>query len=754
MEVETNPPVEQEQEIPAPSRRMAGRVGFLLLALMAAAVGALAGLLLVYSTDLPQIGELEHYRPSSITELYDDQGREIGSFALQRRVIVAYEDIPKVLRDAVISIEDKDFERHWGVDVWRVLGAAYRDIRYGGRVQGASTLTMQLSRNLFLTFDKNYGRKIQEVMLAIQIERRFTKQQIFTMYANQIFLGNGAYGFEAGSEFYFSKHAKDLALEEAALLAALPKGPSVYSPLRYPERALHRRNIVINAMLEDGKITADEAISAKAAPLRLHQQSSPNSVAPYFIEEVRRYLEAKYGTEEVHEGGLRVYTSLNLEYQKAANRAVLDGLAAYEHRHGWKGNLQNVFERGQTVSSYANPDWDQPIETASYVHGIVSGVRPGAATVKLGKIGGEVAPKDIAWTKAKDPADLLKVGDLVYVHVLEVPLQKADGAIPPLHLALEQESGVQGALMAIENSTGDVQALFGGRDFDESKFDRATQALRQVGSSFKPYVYTAAVDQGAKPDDTILDAPITLSSASGVWTPHNYDDKFEGLITLRHALAESRNIPAVKLAEKVGMPTVISYVHKFGITSKIEPYLPVALGAAEVTLQEQVSAYSTFPNDGVRAKPRFIRKVVDYDGHVLEENYPEVKDVIGVDTARTMTELLEGVVQHGTAAAAGAKLKHALGGKTGTTNDFTDAWFIGFSPSITCGVWIGFDEKKSLGNKEAGALAALPVWEDFMRVAVADHPQESFPGTPPQQSPVIKAQTAAGRPQAAGSVAR
>ena len=755
MEVETNPPVEQEQEIPAPSRRMAGRVGFLLLALMAAAVGALAGLLLVYSTDLPQIGELEHYRPSSITELYDDQGREIGSFALQRRVIVAYEDIPKVLRDAVISIEDKDFERHWGVDVWRVLGAAYRDIRYGGRVQGASTLTMQLSRNLFLTFDKNYGRKIQEVMLAIQIERRFTKQQIFTMYANQIFLGNGAYGFEAGSEFYFSKHAKDLALEEAALLAALPKGPSVYSPLRYPERALHRRNLVINAMLEDGKITADEAMRAKAAPLRLHQQSSPNSVAPYFIEEVRRYLEAKYGTEEVHEGGLRVYTSLNLEYQKAANRAVLDGLAAYEHRHGWKGNLQNVFERGQTVSSYANPDWDQPIETASYVHGIVSGVRPGAATVKLGKIGGEVTPKDIAWTKAKDPADLLKVGDLVYVHVLEVPLQKADGVTPPLHLALEQESGVQGALMAIENSTGDVQALFGGRDFDESKFDRATQALRQVGSSFKPYVYTAAVDQGAKPDDTILDAPITFSSASGVWTPHNYDDKFEGVITLRHALAESRNIPAVKLAEKVGMPTVISYVHKFGITSKIEPYLPVALGAAEVTLQEQVSAYSTFPNDGVRVKPRFIRKVVDYDGHVLEENYPEVKDVIGVDTARTMTELLEGVVQHGTAAAAGAKLKHALGGKTGTTNDFTDAWFIGFSPSITCGVWIGFDEKKSLGNKEAGALAALPVWEDFMRIAVADHPQESFPGTPPQQqSPVIKAQTAAGRPQAVGSVAR
>jgi penicillin-binding protein 1A len=329
----------------------------------------------------------------------------------------------------------------------------------------------------------------------------------------------------------------------------------------------------------------------------------------------------------------------------------------------------------------------------------------------------------------------------VYVHVLEAPAPRADGNSQPIPIALEQESGVQGALMTIENSTGDVKALVGGRDFDESKFDRATQALRQVGSSFKPYVYTAAVDEGAKPDDTILDAPISFPNPSGVWAPHNYDNKYEGVITLRHALAESRNIPAVKLAEKVGMPTVISYVHKFGITSKIEPYLPVALGAAEVTLQEQVSAYSTFPNDGVRVTPRFIRKVVDYDGHVLEENYPEVKDVIGVDTARTMTELLAGVIQHGTAASAGAKLKHALGGKTGTTNDFTDAWFIGFSPSITCGVWVGFDEKKSLGNKEAGALAALPIWEDFMRFAIQDHPDEIFPGTQPQPPQVIRAKS-------------
>src|SRR6185437_6162002 len=337
---------------------------------------------------------------------------------------------------------------------------------------------------------------------------------------------------------------------------------------------------------------------------------------------------------------------------------------------------------------------------------------------------------------------------LVYVRVVEMPTQRGDLPGAAVHIALEQESGVQGALMAMENSTGDVKALVGGRDFDESKFDRATQALRQTGSSFKPYVYTAAVDEGAKPDDTILDAPVKFPTGAGVWSPHNYDNRFEGEITLRHALADSRNIPAVKLAQKVGMDTVIAYAHKFGITTRLEPYLPVALGAAEVTLQEQVSAYNTFPNDGVRVTPRFIRKVMDYDGHVLEENYPQVKDVVSVQTARTMTSLLETVVQYGTAAHAGAMLKHALGGKTGTTNDFTDAWFIGFSPAITCGAWVGFDEKKSLGAKETGAQAALPIWEAYMQSEIAENPGESFPGDVPSPPPVLKAEAASGHPLA------
>ncbi|MGH9531490.1 MAG: transglycosylase domain-containing protein, partial [Terriglobales bacterium] len=312
--------------------RLVGRVAFAFLLLVAAILGAVGGLLIVYSTDLPEVGELEHYRPSSITEVYDDQGRPVGSFAVQRRVIASYEDFAPVLRDAVLSIEDKDFEKHWGINFYRVLGAAYQDIRAGTRAQGASTLTMQLSRNLFLSNERSFRRKFQEVVLSMQIERRFTKPQIFTMYSNQIFLGHGVYGFEAGSQFYFNKRARDLKVEEAALLAALPKAPNAYSPISNPERATRRRNLVINAMLEDGKITVEQATRAKEAPIKLDIRVPTNSLAPYFVEEVRQYLEQKYGSDEVHRGGLRVYTSLNLDLQKAANRAVLGGLAAYERR--------------------------------------------------------------------------------------------------------------------------------------------------------------------------------------------------------------------------------------------------------------------------------------------------------------------------------------------------------------------------------------------------------------------------------------
>jgi penicillin-binding protein 1A len=704
--------------------KMVGRILFGLLVLVAALVGATVGLLLVYSTDLPQVEELEHYRPSSITELYDDENRIVGSFALQRRVVASYEDYPQVLRDALVSIEDKDFYTHSGINVWRIVGAAYRDVESGGRVQGASTLTMQLARNLFLSPDRSFHRKMQETLLAIQIERRFTKPQIFTLYANQIFLGSGVYGFESASEYYFNKPARKLKLEEAALLAGLPKAPQYYSPINHPDRAVKRRNLVLNAMLEDGKITAQQAAEARGQPIQLNLQRDPNSLAPYFVEEVRRYLENKYGSDQVLERGLKVYTSLNVDLQVAANHAVLDGLAAYERRHGWKGQLKNAIAMGIPLEYYQDPDWDDAPETGGYTHALVTSVSSSGASIRFGNYTALLAQIDAAWTQRKLP-DILAMGDIIYVKIVTlVPDGKS-------HVTLEQDSGTQGALIAIDNATGEIKALVGGRNFNTSKFDRATQALRQVGSSFKPYIYTAAIDQGTSPDETILDAPVTFQTASGPYSPHNYDEKFEGIITLRRALAQSRNIPALKLADRIGIHTVIDYAHRFGVTSNIPAYLPIALGAAEITLIEQTSAFSVFPNDGVLITPRLITKVTDYEGRVLEEDFPDVKDVVSARTARIMTSMLQGVVQHGTAIAA-AKMNYPLAGKTGTTNDFTDAWFVGFSPSLTCGVWMGLDEKKTLGAKETGAKAALPIWMDFMKVALAGRETGQF-----QPAPVV-----------------
>src|SRR5215471_9729645 len=420
--------------------RLVGRVVFGLLVLAAALVGAFTGLLIVYSTDLPQVSDLEHYRPSSITELYDDKGREIGSFAIQRRVIVTYEDLPKVLRDAVISIEDKDFERHWGINLWRLLGAFYRDLIPHRNMQGASTLTMQLSRNLFLSQERTLSRKVQETMLAIQIERRFTKPQIFTMYCNQIYLGHGVYGFEAGAEYYFNKHAKDLTLDEAALLAGMLKSGVEYSPILHPDRALARRNLVINNMLEDGKITAEEATRGKAAPIKLNVNVPPSNLAPWFAEDVRRYLEKKYGSDQVHLDGLKVYTSLDMDLERTATQAVLDGVAAYERRHGWKGKLQNVIAQGKKVSEYEHPDWDNPIAVGSYEHALITSVSSASATAKFGRYTTTLAPADVSWTGKRSPQQLFKIGDIVYVKVTALSPDSKAG------VRLEQDSGAQGAL--------------------------------------------------------------------------------------------------------------------------------------------------------------------------------------------------------------------------------------------------------------------------------------------------------------------
>jgi penicillin-binding protein 1A len=703
-----------------PSRRIARRAAFFALLGLSAVFGAMCGLMLVYSIDLPQMEDLARYRPNTTTELLDIHGRAFGSFALERRVVKPYAEFPVVLRQAIISIEDKSFESNWGVNLVRAVGAAYRDLHSNGRAQGASTLTMQLARNLFLSNEKTYGRKLQEVFLSVQIERRFTKQQIFELYGNQIYLGRGTYGFEAGSEYYFNKHMRDLTLPEAALLAALPKGPEAYSPVKYPDRALKRRNLVLSEMLADGKITRKQADEAKAAPLGLHLEPPANSVAPYFVEEVRRQLEKEYGVEQVHGAGLRVYTTLDFDLQTVANKAILDGTATYERRRGWIGRLENVVLEGVDVESYRHPDWSLAVVKGSYVHGLVMEVAPKKVVVKLGARQVVLTPEDWKWTENEDADSFLRTGDIVYVRIEEDP---ASGV---LRGSLQQDSGAQASMMAVDNSNGEVLAMVGGRDFALSQFNRATQSQRQVGSSFKPYVYTTAIEAGAKPSDIIVDGPTTFPTPNGPYTPHNYEADYKGAMTLLNAFAESRNIPALKLADRYGIRKVIATAHRFGITSDIPAFLPVAIGSADITLEEQVGAYSVFPNDGIRIAPHTIRKVTQADGLPLDQAPPEVDEVISVDTARTMMELLQAVVRQGTGVAA-SQLKHPFGGKTGTTNDFTDAWFIGFSPSVTCGTWIGFDDRQTLGKKETGARAALPMWMDFMKAAIANKPNEAFP---------------------------
>ncbi len=382
-----------------PTRRLAARATFLFLLAASAVFGSLCGLMLVYSIDLPQMDDLARYRPNTTTELYDVHGRVFGSFAQERRVVVPYDQFSPLLRQAIISIEDKSFERNWGVNLLRAVEAAYADLHTKGKTQGASTLTMQLARNLFLSSQKTYGRKLQEILLSMQIERRFTKEQIFELYANQIYLGRGTYGFEAGAQYYFSKHAKDVTLPEAALLAALPKGPEYYSPVRYPERALRRRNLVLSEMKQDGRISAAQMRAAQATPLGLHIETPPNSMAPYFVEEVRRQLEKQYGVDQVHGAGLKVYTTLDLDLQNAANSAVLDGAAAYERRHGWKGNLQNVVLGGLDLESYRHPDWTQPAVKGRYLHGVVLSVAAKLVEVRVGTQTAVMTPEDWAWSR-------------------------------------------------------------------------------------------------------------------------------------------------------------------------------------------------------------------------------------------------------------------------------------------------------------------------------------------------------------------
>src|SRR3984893_3104735 len=705
--------------------KLIDRVALAFLLLCAIALGAAAGLLFVYQSDLPEIRALETYRPDVVTEIYADDGQLVGSFAIQRRILMTWEQTPKVLYNAVTAIEDQHYEDHWGIDFPRIAGAAYRNILKRRKAEGASTITMQLAGNLFLDrSDRSFRRKAQEMLLGLQIERGYTKPQIFTMYSNQVYLAHGNYGFAAASEFYFGKPVTDLKLPEAALLAGMVNGPK-FSPLNNPAGALVRRNLVLHRMAEEGKITPGDEAAAKKTPLGLHIQYPRNDLAPYFFEDIRKYLEATYGTEAVHERGLRVYTTLNIQMQKAANQAVRDGLHSYDRRHGWRGKLTNILKDNLgKIDNYEDEDWRHPVEKGSYVTGLALSVDDKNATIKIGSYRAILSPSEVAWTGHKKLSEILVVGDLAQFFVQE--LRETTALVQ-----LGQQPAPQAAMIAIDNSTGEIKAMVGGYSFEDSKFNRATQAYRQVGSSFKIYLYADSIQKRASPFDTIVDTPFTIISGGQPYSPHNYDEKYEGTITLRRALAGSRNVPAVKLAEKVGINSVVDMTKRFGITTSLPPYLPLALGAADMKLLEHTSAFTVFPNDGIRIDPHMIRRVTSYDGALLEEAHPEVHDVISPEVARTMTAMLEEVIQFGTGVQARA-LGRPAAGKTGTTQDYTDAWFVGYTPQLTAGVWVGFDDKQiSLGKKETGARAALPIWLEFMQGALSRMPALDFANVVP-----------------------
>jgi penicillin-binding protein 1A len=707
--------------------RVARSAGLIALFILAALLGITTGVIFAYAGDLPQISALDDYAPSTISRVYGARGEVVGEFAIQRREVIPYEAISPKLKQAIIAAEDSEFEQHFGLSIPRIIVTAVSDI-YHRRMHGASTLTQQLARKLFLTDDKTPERKIKEALLAIQIEKRYTKAEIFTLYCNQMYFGHGVYGVQAASQLYFDKTAKDLTLEEAALIAGILQGNVRQSPYVNMDAALRRRNYTLGRMAEVGFITEAEADDAKKKPIILRgEPTAPPSVSPYFLEEVRKELEGRYGAKRLYESGLSIQTSLDVGLQEAANRALDEGLRRIDRKRGFRKVRRNVLAEGHAIETFRHPRWDHPMKASDIVPAVVTDVTGATMELRAGPVQITVDRKGFAWTGKPSATQLVSRGDLVEARLLTL-----DEAAHTATGSLEQPPVVEGAVLAIDNRTGQIKTMVGGFSFERSKFNRATQALRQVGSAFKPIVYTAAIDRGYTPTTTIMDVPTSFPGAAGspTYTPLNYDHKFEGPITLRHALEESRNVPAVRVMEQLGAAQVISYARRLGLESPIPPYLAVALGAAEATLTEMTSAYSAFPNQGVRMRPYAILKVADREGNLLEQNRPEPKDAIRSDTAFVMTSLLRGVVQRGTAAKA-ASLNWPLGGKTGTTDDYTDAWFIGFDPDITLGVWVGLDQKKTLGHNQTGAEAALPIWMDIMKAWIGDRkepPKFDAPG--------------------------
>src|SRR5688572_2031742 len=709
--------------------RIARRAGMVALFVIAAILGLTSGVVFAYIGDLPTISALDDYSPSTITRVYGSRGEVVGEFAVQRREVISYDAIAPVLRQAIFAAEDADFEQHPGISLPSIVVTATRDVLgairdamtgRSSRPKGASTITQQLARGLFPDAvgyrigDLSPERKIKEALVAIQIEKRYTKREIFTFYANHAYLGEGAYGVEAAARAYFNKSAKNVTLDEAAVIAGLFQTWR-NSPTVDMERAKRRRTYVLQQMADEGYITRQEADAARERPIVVNAPATrTNSIAPYFVEEVRKELEERYGAKALYEHGLAVQTALDVPLQEAANRALDQGLRRIDKRRGFRKPRRNVVTEGHAIDTFRHARWDRPMNAGDIVPAVVLDKDAPVLHARAGQLRVTVDRKGFAWTGKAAPGQLVARGDLVEVQITTIEGKTATAT-------LEQPPLVEGAVLAIENKTGRIKAMIGGSSFERSKFNRATQAFRQVGSAFKPIVYTAAIDRGYTPVTVLMDTPSSFPGGAGqpAYTPMNYDKKFEGAITLRHALEQSRNIPAIRVMEQLTPRQVILYARRLGLESPIPPYLPVALGASEATLVEISSAFSVFPNQGVRMRPYAVLKVTDREGNVLEENRPEPKDAIRADTAFVMTNLLRGVVQRGTATKAAA-LNWPVAGKTGTTDDYTDAWFVGFDPDITIGVWVGLDLKKPIARDATGSEAALPIWIDIMKAWIGD----------------------------------
>jgi len=712
---------------PEQKQRRRRRIGLAALFLAAAVLGVFFGAYHTIRQNLPPISDLEHFRPYIISSVYSDSGEVIKEFAINRRVEVPYAKIPDVLKKAILATEDPRFFSHGGFDMRGILRAVKENFRIGkrtGRLQGGSTITQQLATSLFLSREQTVRRKLKEIFLAIQIEKRYSKEQIFEMYCNQFYLGHEVYGVETASQVFFGKSVSDLNLEEAATIAGIFRGPAIYSPYKAPDKTLARRNHVLNRMVEEKYITqkqAEEAAKKQLTVLPLNRTSS--EFGGYFFEEVRQYVEKAYGSDALFRQGLKIYTTLNPAYQKYAEKAVDTQLRVIDKRLGYRKNKLNLLAGGPVkIETIWLDTWQSNnVEADEIADAIVLAVSKTEATVRVKKYSGKITNKDIAWTKVKTLDQILTPGD-----VIQAKVKTFDAAKLEFTGSLDQEPDLEGAFLAIVPQTGQIKAMVGGLSFHRSQFNRAIQAMRQAGSAIKPILYTAALENGYTAASRIPDERKKfIDKWSGkIWEPPNYDQKYKGTVTLRTGIEESRNVVTANILESISPQVGVDYCRKFGLTSNIYPYLSLALGSFEVPLIELVSAYTVFPNKGIRIKPYFITRIEDKAGNVLEEAKVEAFEVVSPQTAFLVTNLMRGVVQRGTGQAA-AFLEKPLAGKTGTTDEFTDAWFIGFSPSLCAGVWVGNDLKVKIAEQHSGAVAALPIWIDFFKNLIDDEKKKA-----------------------------